>query len=137
MVGFPGESDENFTGLMKFVKEQQFEHMGVFKYYQEHGTIAAGFEGQVPEKVKQERFRRLMELQNGISKGILQKRVGKRIECIVEEKLDGCYFGRTVFDAPEVDGNIYINSKKPLRIGSIVRVVPQSSGDYDLFGECK
>ncbi|MBI3314162.1 MAG: 30S ribosomal protein S12 methylthiotransferase RimO [Candidatus Omnitrophica bacterium] len=138
IVGFPGETDRDFSELLEFMKEMQFERLGIFKYSQEEGTPAAKMAGQVPEKIKQERFERAMLLQQEISDENNQRMLGKTIEVLVEARdtqNSGLWIGRSWMDAPEVDGNVLIHSKKPLQIGSFYPVPITSTAEYDLVGK--
>src|SRR5690606_25855764 len=103
LVGFPGETDEEFENLLEFVREQQFERMGVFAYSHEEGTAAYQMEDDVPEQVKVDRVNRLMEIQRGISNQKNQQRLGARMRVLVDRKEGDFYFGRSEFDSPEVD----------------------------------
>ena len=116
IVGLPGETDEDFQELLNFVKENRFEKVGVFVYSREEGTKAYDMSGQVPEKVKRQRMNRLMEVQRGISQDIQQSFVGRRLKAMIDEKQKdsgGMYIGRSEYDAPDVDGIVYIRSSKP------------------------
>ena len=138
IVGFPGEGEKEFEELLDFMEEIKFERLGVFKYSKERGTPAERFLGQVPEKIKEERFRRAMELQQKISKKLNGKTVGKKLRILVEEndrKDKNLWIGRSFMDAPEVDGNVFIRSSKLLRVGSFYDVTITGSEAYDLKGE--
>ena len=108
IVGFPGEEEEDFADLLDFVKEVRFDRLGVFKYSREEGTAAAKLEPQVPEEIKEERFHRLMEIQQEIAYNNNQKYVGKVLEVMIDELNDEYAIGRTRYDAPEVDNMVYI-----------------------------
>ncbi len=135
MTGFPGEKDTHFKTMVDFVKEKQFERLGVFRYSREEGTPAYDMDGQVPEKVKIEREKTLMELQKKISRRKLKKLIGTEMKVLVEGKKGPFFTGRTEFDAPDIDGIVYIKTKKRLKAGDFCRVKITSSGDYDLFAE--
>lgn len=128
IVGYPGESNEDFKELFSFIKEERFERLGVFKYSREQGTPAAGMRGQISERVKNTRFHELMRLQRRISKGNLRKMIGKIIKVLSEG-----YTGRSMMDAPEIDG--YVRFDKFVRPGRIVPVRVTGSGFYDLSGK--
>jgi ribosomal protein S12 methylthiotransferase len=138
IVGFPSESEKEFDELLEFVGETRFDKLGVFAYSDEEGTKAHCFKGKIDEKTKQKRYNSLMSCQKGISKEILQKQIGERIPVLVEEDKvvqEGVYLGRTRKDAPEVDGVVFLKSKKALKPGSIVRCRITDAYEYDLTGE--
>ena len=135
MVGFPGETDEDFEELMDFVAETKFDRMGAFMFCPEDGTRAADMPNQVPEEVKQERYDRLMTLQHGISLAQNKARVGTTCRVLVEKKRGSRYVGRSEFEAPETDGNIFFNSEEPCEIGTFVNVKITGAKAYDLMGE--
>jgi len=137
IVGFPSETDEEFKQLFNFVKDIKFERLGAFIYSREEGTPAYNFKGQVPKELKEERFNMIMSSQAGIAADVNSKLLGKSILVLVEDKLDGAYIGRTQYDAPEVDGVVYINSKKALKKGEFVKVKITDTLEYDLVGEVK
>ena len=136
MVGFPGETDEDFNELMDFVREQKFERMGAFAYSEEEGTYSAiHYQDDVPENVKQDRLDRLMALQEEISAGIEAAKVGKVMKVIIDRKEGEYYVGRTEFCSPEVDPEVLIPvGGKRLRTGCFYDVRITDSDEYDLFG---
>ena len=135
IVGYPGETDEQFNELYEFVKRVRFEKMGVFEYSREKNTVSYSMLEQVPAKIKKQRHKKLMTLQKRISKEINQSYVGKTIECIVEGFTDdGVVLLRSQHDAPEIDGMVYASSKNTVVPGDIENVLIQRSDDYDLFG---
>lgn len=134
LVGFPGETDEEFENLLEFVREQQFERMGVFAYSHEEGTAAYQMEDDVPEQVKVDRVNRLMEIQRGISNQKNQQRLGARMRVLVDRKEGDFYFGRSEFDSPEVDNEILISGEHHVRIGDFVNVEIYDALEYDLYG---
>ncbi len=137
IVGFPGETEKDFARLEKFIKEAKFERLGAFTYSREEGSRAFRFPGQVPEKIKEERFARVMEAQNRISEENNRRHMQKRLKILIDEKdknRRGQYLGRAEFDAPEVDGLVYVKSKKPLRPGDFVRARIEDTLEYDLVG---
>lgn len=135
MVGFPGETDEEFSELMDFVKETKFDRMGAFTFSPEEGTVAELMDGQVEESVKQARYDELMTAQHAISLAQNKARVGTVCRVLVEKKRGNRYVGRSEFEAPETDGNIYFGSEESLEIGSFVDVKITSAKAYDLMGE--
>jgi ribosomal protein S12 methylthiotransferase len=138
IVGFPGETDKEFEELLGFLEEQQFERLGAFIYSREEGTAAYNFKGQVPEKVKQERFDLLMARQQEIAGEINRKFLGKEAQVLIdekEEKGENIYLGRTEFDAPEVDGLVYVHTDKRLGPGDLVKVKITDTLEYDLVGQ--
>ena len=138
IVGFPGETEKQFHELLKFMEEVKFERLGIFTYSQEDGTRANSFPGQKTDKIKKERLHKAMLLQQEISKEINKNFLGKTLAAIVEdtyEEKKDCYIGRSYADAPDVDGQIYINCPKTLTIGEIVQVKITNTSEYDLSGE--
>ena len=136
IVGFPGESDDDFNQLVDFIKDIKFDKLGVFEYSKEEGTRAASLDEQIPDSIKEERKNEIMAIQNEISAEILSKNIGKRLEVLIEEEVDEeNYVGRTYMDSPEIDGVTYVHSAKNLEIGSFVQVDVVGSLDYDLVGE--
>lgn len=136
IVGYPGETEEQYQELYDFVKETKFDKMGVFTYSREENTYSYNLPNQIEEETKQDRKDRLMELQSEISLGINQKMIGKTIPCIVEALTqDGLVVARTYKDAPEIDGVCYINSEEMLVPGDIELVKITDADEYDLWGE--
>jgi ribosomal protein S12 methylthiotransferase len=139
IVGFPGETDQDFAELCDFVRAQRFDHVGVFTYFPEEGTPAATLPGQVPEDVKLERQAELMRIQAAISRERLEARVGTEVDVLVEGLAQESALllrGRTRFQAPDVDGQVYITSAPPgVRVGEIRRLRITQAADYDLVGE--
>ncbi len=137
ITGFPGETAENHQGLMDFVNECRFERLGVFTYSPEEDTLAAEFEDQIEEEVKEARRDELMMLQQEISYENTQELVGKVIKVMVEGYLyeDDIYVGRSYMDAPKVDGCVFINSEEELMTGDFVYVKITQGREYDVIGE--
>ena len=136
LVGFPGETEEDFNELKEFVQEQKFGRLGVFPYSDEDGTYAAKkFDDNLPEEVKQARADEIMEVQQYISAELNQQKVGKEFDVIIDRKESDYYVGRTEFDSPEVDGEVYITTDEELKNGTIVKVKITGAEDYDLYGE--
>lgn len=138
IVGFPGETEEDFEVLCDFVRAQRFDHVGVFTYCQEEGTPAAELPDQLPEEVKLDRQARLMALQAEVSRGRLKSRVGEVLPVLIEgrsEESELLLKGRAEFQAPDVDGQVYINSAPPdVAIGQIRPVLITQAGEHDLVG---
>lgn len=135
IVGYPGETDEHFEHLYNFVKDMRFERMGVFEYSREKNTVSYSMEHQVPAKIKHERYKKLMELQQGISYEINRDCVGKTFDCIVESFTDDdVVILRSQYDAPEIDGVVYVKSDKNVVPGDIEKVKITGADEYDLFG---
>ncbi|HHW32446.1 MAG TPA: 30S ribosomal protein S12 methylthiotransferase RimO [Clostridiaceae bacterium] len=137
MVGFPGENDTDFMELYNFVKEYKFDRLGVFTYSREEGTPADKLDFQVDEKTKNSRYNKIMALQKKISREKNKKRLGKEYRTIVEGVADDgiFYYGRTPFEAPEIDGLAYFTSSEPLNIGEFVNIKIVNTEDYDVIGE--
>ncbi|RJP29776.1 MAG: 30S ribosomal protein S12 methylthiotransferase RimO [Candidatus Omnitrophota bacterium] len=135
IVGFPSESEEEFRELMDFVEEAEFERLGAFIYSREEGSPAYGYHGQKTETVKKERFNALMMKQQEISGKINSRLLGKEMDVIIDEKDKQGYSGRTQFDAPEVDGMVYVHSGTKLEQGDIIKVRITDTLEYDLVGE--
>lgn len=137
MVGFPGETEEDFNELLDFVREQRFERMGAFAYSEEEGTYSAlHYDDDVPEEVKQQRLDKLMALQQQISEEIEAEKVGKTFPVIIDRKEGDYYVGRTEFCSPEVDPEVLIPVKdKRLRVGDFYQVKMTGSDEFDLYGQ--
>ena len=136
IVGFPGETEEDFKELMEFIKDNPLDKVGVFKYSQEEDTKAYYMENQVDEEIKEQRLNELMEEQQIISENLLEKNIGRELEILIEEKAsDDTYIGRSYMDSPEIDGVVYVNTDNDLKIGSFVKVAVKETLEYDLIGE--
>ena len=135
IVGFPGETDAEFEELLTFIQEARLERVGCFTYSPVDGAKANDIEGQIPEEVKAERYDRFMALQAQISQEKLAERVGKTLPVIIDEvNADGAV-GRTQYDAPEIDGLIYLNNEFSVKPGDIIQAEVTHSDDYDLWGK--
>jgi ribosomal protein S12 methylthiotransferase len=134
IVGFPGETEEEFTGLKGFVEEMQFDRMGVFTYSREEGTPAYKMRGNVPKKVKEKRRDVIMKLQSSISLEKNRALVGKRFRALVDETDGKVAVARLYSQAPEIDGVVFIE-EDTLRQGEFVTVQIREAYDYDLRGE--
>ncbi|MBI2104215.1 MAG: 30S ribosomal protein S12 methylthiotransferase RimO [Candidatus Omnitrophica bacterium] len=137
IVGFPGETEEAFSRLLAFLRDIQFERLGAFRYSHEEGSAAFRFPDQVPDAVKEERFDRLMRLQQEIAAAVNARSVGGTSEVLIDEPDPGDprqFVGRTRADCPEVDGVVYVHSRAPLAPGTFVPVRITDSYEYDLVG---
>ena len=132
IVGFPNETEEEFETLYDFLNEMKFDRVGVFSYSFEKGTASAVYGDTVPEEVKQERLDRLMKLQQGISKEINRKFIGKKLDVLIERQQDGLLIGRSYRDAPDIDGLVFVEGKA--KIGDIIKVRIHTALEYDLIG---
>lgn len=136
MVGFPGETEEDFEELMDFVRTIRFDRMGAFAYSEEEGTFAAEhYEDDVPEETKQNRLDRLMDLQEKISAELCAEKVGREYKVIIDRKEGEYYIGRTEHDSPEVDCEVLIPASTPLAIGSFHQARITGADEYDLYAE--
>ena len=138
IVGFPGETEEDFQMLLDFLKEAQLDRVGCFKFSPVEGAPATEMADQVPEDVKEERFHRFMQLQQEISAERLKQKIGQTLDVIVDEIDNEGIIGRTKADAPEVDGLVYIEnlSGTPVKVGEFIKVTITHSDEYDLWGTC-
>jgi ribosomal protein S12 methylthiotransferase len=138
IVGLPGEGEKEFAELLTFIQEAQFDRLGAFLYSREEGTAAYAMTGQVPLKVKKERFARLMRAQKKISETKLKEKTGRILRVLVDEPKkneENLCIGRTEFDAPEVDGDVYIHANRELKSGDFVDVKITDTLEYDLVGD--
>ncbi|RIV34224.1 30S ribosomal protein S12 methylthiotransferase RimO [Flagellimonas lutimaris] len=136
IVGYPGETEEDFETLKKWVQEMRFERLGCFTYSHEENTHAYNLEDDVPEEVKQERANIIMEIQSQISWELNQKKIGETFRCIIDRKEGNHFVGRTEFDSPDVDNEVLIDATKHyVKIGDFVNTKITDASDYDLFGE--
>ncbi|HBA68779.1 MAG: 30S ribosomal protein S12 methylthiotransferase RimO [Prevotella sp.] len=135
MVGFPGEGEDEFQELLDFVREQRFERMGAFAYCEEEDTFAAKqFKDEIPESTRQKRLDQLMALQEEISSEINESKIGKVFRVIIDREEPDFYVGRTEFDSPEVDPEVLIEKKRPLKRGEFTEVRIVQSLPYELIG---
>lgn len=136
IVGYPGETDEIFEELKKWVKTTRFDRLGAFAYSHEENTHAASLIDDVPEEVKEKRVSEIMEIQSQISFELNQQKIGKTFKCIFDRKEGGYFYGRTEFDSPDVDNDVLIDATKHyVQIGQFINVKISSAGDFDLYGE--
>ena len=136
MVGFPGESEEDFAELCEFVKEAKFDRFGAFTYSDEEGTLAAGLDGKIDEQTKQDRYDILMQTQLTVAEEESKKRVGETYTVICDgfDTVAEVYYGRSYMDAPDVDGRVYFTSSEKVNTGDFVKVKITEAVDYDLVG---
>jgi ribosomal protein S12 methylthiotransferase len=135
IVGFPGETEEDFRFLLDWLREARVERAGCFKFEPVAGAAANALDGAVPEEVKDERWHRLMTVQNAISAEIMARKVGRRIDVLIDE-IDadaGAAVGRSAWDAPEIDGKVILPDELALRPGDLVKAEVFEAGDYDLI----
>ena len=135
IVGFPGETEEDFNELCTFLSEYKLENVGVFKYSKEEGTPAASMENQIDEEVKEKRQEKLMLIQKEVVKELNKLKIGNIYDTIIEGKKGKYFIGRSGEMAPEIDGNILIESSKELNKGDILKVKIKEALEYDLIGE--
>ena len=138
MVGFPGETEEDFKELVEFTKWARFERMGAFAYSEEDGTWSADhYEDDVPEDVKQARLDKLMRVQQNISAEIEASKIGQTLRTIIDRKEGDWYVGRTEFCSPEVDPEVLIPADEELTIGQFYDVRITDAEEFDLYGTTK
>ena len=137
MVGFPGETEEDFEELKEFVQKARFDRMGAFAYSEEEGTFAAqNYEDTIPQEVKQTRLDELMAIQQGISAELSQAKIGQELKVMIDRKEGEYYIGRTQFDSPEVDPEVLIKAEgKRLLSGRFYQVLITDADDFDLYGK--
>lgn len=137
MVGFPGETKEDFEELYEFLKEAKFDKLGCFAYSKEDGTPAARIKEQIHPMTKKSRYNKIMSLQKEISKQNLEKRIEQQVEVLIEDKtFDGkTYIGRTYMDVPDIDGIAYLNTNKKLQEGDFAKAKIVDVSNYDLILE--
>ena len=135
IVGFPGETESDFQYLLDWMTEAQLDRVGCFQYSAVDGAPANALDGAVPEEVKQGRWDRFMAHQQSISTAKLAKKVGKEIDVLIDEVDEDGAVGRSSADAPEIDGNVFVDSEQTLKPGDMVRVRVTESDEYDLWAE--
>lgn len=136
IVGYPGETEEDFQALKDFVKAMRFDRLGCFTYSHEENTTAYELADDVPEEVKLQRANEIMELQSQISWELNQAKVGKVFRCLIDRKEGNYFVGRTEYDSPDVDNEVLIDAKKHyVKIGDFTNVKITEAADYDLYGE--
>ncbi|PIB25324.1 30S ribosomal protein S12 methylthiotransferase RimO [Maribacter sp. 4G9] len=136
IVGYPGETEEDFETLKSWVEEMRFERLGCFTYSHEENTHAYNLVDDVPEEVKQERANEIMEIQSQISWELNQEKIGKTFRCIIDRKEGNYFVGRTEFDSPDVDNEVLVDATKHyLKQGEFVTIKITEAADFDLYGE--
>ena len=135
IVGFPGETEEDFQYLLDWMQEAQLDRVGCFQYSPVEGAPANLLDNPVPDEIKQERWERFMELQQSISTARLARKVGREIDVLIDEVDEDGAVGRSAGDAPEIDGCVYVSSDRTLKAGDMVRVRVTDSDEYDLWAE--
>ncbi len=136
IVGYPGETDEDFQTLKHWVREMRFERLGCFTYSHEENTHAYSLKDDVPEEVKQQRASEIMEIQSQISWELNQEKIGKTFRCIIDRKEGNYFVGRTEFDSPDVDNEVLIDaSKHYVKIGDFATITISEASDFDLYGK--
>ncbi|MFN4199123.1 MAG: 30S ribosomal protein S12 methylthiotransferase RimO, partial [Flavobacterium sp.] len=135
IVGYPGETEEDFQILKDWVAEMRFERLGCFTYSHEENTHAFSLEDDVPAEVKQQRANEIMEIQSQISWELNQEKIGKTFKCIIDRK-EGTYFvGRTEFDSPDVDNEVLIDATEHyVKTGDFVNITITDATEFDLYG---
>ena len=137
MVGFPGESKENFDELYNFLKQAKFDKLGCFSYSKEEGTPAARLKEQIHPMTKKSRYNKIMQLQKEISKENLEKNMGRELEVLIEDKTfdNKYYIGRSYMDVPEIDGIVYVKNDDNLNFGEFIKCKVTKVDEYDLVSE--
>ncbi len=135
IVGFPGETEEEFGDLMSFLKDVRFERLGAFQFSEEEGTRAFGMTGQIPKEVRLERYNAVMAQQREISQELSREKIGTKVRVLIDEKSEdepNVFYGRTEADAPDVDGQVIVNTVKSLVPGQFIDVEVEDALEYDL-----
>ncbi|MEP0132617.1 MAG: 30S ribosomal protein S12 methylthiotransferase RimO [Eudoraea sp.] len=136
IVGYPGETEEDFMTLKNWVEQMRFERLGCFTYSHEENTHAYKLEDDVPEEVKQNRANEIMELQSGISWQLNQEKIGKTFRCIIDRKEGNYFIGRTEYDSPDVDNEVLVDARNfYVKIGEFVELEITDAADFDLYGQ--
>jgi ribosomal protein S12 methylthiotransferase len=135
IVGFPGETEEDFAFLLDWLKEARLARVGCFRYEAVDGAAANDIAAAVPEEVKEERWHRFMAAQQAVSRELMAAKIGRTIELIVDEVDEEGAVGRSQWDAPEIDGSVFLENATRLKPGDIVRAKVTHADDYDLWAE--
>jgi ribosomal protein S12 methylthiotransferase len=135
IVGYPGETEEDYQLLKNWVTKMRFERLGCFTYSHEENTHAYSLEDTIPEEVKQQRASEIMEIQSQISWELNQEKIGQTLRCIIDRKEGNHFIGRTEFDSPDVDNEVLIDASKfYLKVGDFVNIKIEEAADFDLYG---
>ncbi len=134
IVGFPGETEADFSELLDWLDEAELDRVGCFRYEPVAGAAANDLDAPVPDQIKDERWDQLMRRQRGISRRRLKRKVGTRQAVLIDEVRKGLAKGRSTGDAPQIDGLVHVKSRQPLRVGDIAMVKIERADDYDLYG---
>ncbi|NKI73052.1 30S ribosomal protein S12 methylthiotransferase RimO [Dickeya sp. CFBP 2040] len=134
IVGFPGETEDDFQMLLDFLQEAQLDRVGCFRYSPVEGAAANELPDQVPEDVKEARYHRFMQVQQQISSQRLQAKIGRELNVLIDEVDEEGAIGRSMADAPEIDGAVYLNGEKRVKVGDLVTVKIEHADEYDLWG---
>jgi ribosomal protein S12 methylthiotransferase len=135
IVGFPGETEADFEMLLQWLRDAKINRAGCFKYEAVAGAKANDLEGAVPQEVKDERWHRFMAAQKAVSAGLLAEKVGRVIDVLIDEVDDDGAMGRSKWDAPEIDGSVFLNGEAGVKAGDIIRAKVVEADDYDLWAE--
>jgi ribosomal protein S12 methylthiotransferase len=134
IVGFPGETDADFEELLQFLQIAQLDRVGCFQYSPVDGAAANDLDNHVPEELKQERWKRFMETQQEISTQKLQAKIGQKLEVLVDEANAEGIVARSAADAPEIDGNVFLEPNPEVQAGDFIQVKIHDADEYDLYG---
>ena len=135
IVGFPGETEADFALLLDWLKEARLNRVGCFKYEPVEGAAANDLPGAVPEEIKDERWHRFMATQQEVSRGLLREKIGSTIDVLIDEVDEEGAIGRSPWDAPEIDGKVFLNGETRVRLGDLVRARVVEADEYDLWAE--
>ncbi|MBE0703479.1 MAG: 30S ribosomal protein S12 methylthiotransferase RimO, partial [Afipia sp.] len=134
IVGFPGETESEFQDLLDWLDEAQIDRLGCFKYEPVAGATSNALDNPVPDEIKTARWNALMARQQKISAQRLKRKVGTRQQVIIDEIGPSVAKGRSKADAPQIDGSVYVSSRRPLKVGDIVTAKIERADEYDLHG---
>lgn len=134
IVGFPGETEEDFTFLLDWLREARLTRVGCFKYENVEGAASRALQAQVPDEVKEERYQRFMEVQQEVSADVLATRVGRTLDVLIDDVDEEGATGRSAWDAPDIDGSVFLNGETDVQPGDIVPVLIEHADEYDLWG---
>ena len=137
IVGFPGETEKDFVALLDWLKEARINRLGCFKYENVDGAKANALDGHVPDEVKEERFHRLMTLQQEISASLLEEKVGRTIDVLIDEVDAEGAIGRSQWDAPEIDGSVFLDGFSGAKPGDLIKARIVEAEEYDLVAEAQ